>query len=368
VRDAAARLTHVAGKIGNRGADGERRRWMRYVRAMSSARTSIAILLTSLALITTRLGERPARADAEVLTIGTSVPANSTWGAAFRAWAKSVKAESQGRLELRFYYASQQGEEATLVTKMRTGQLDGAALTAVGLGNIDRTIEAFELPGLFADWTKLDQARDGLAADVAARLRDRGFTLIGLYDMGVTRLFTTGAEVASPADLRTVQPAVLPNDLVVASLLTAIGDIDPVHLGLREVLPNLSSGRVDAVFAAPLFAEQLQWTSSLDVMMSPPIAYSIGGVVFADRRLQQLPNDLRLLLVRSGENVTQTLRKTIRNADALALVRVRAHVKVIEPTAAQLSEWAKVYAKQRAAVRGDVFDAAFLDRLIELAR
>src|SRR4051794_7369296 len=77
---------------------------------------------------------RSARADdATTLKIGTLAPAESPWGQVFKVWQKGVKERSNGAVELQFFWNGQQGDEVAMVGKMRTGQLDGAAITATGL-------------------------------------------------------------------------------------------------------------------------------------------------------------------------------------------------------------------------------------------
>ena len=52
----------------------------------------------------------------------------------------------------------QAGDENLMVQKIRSGQLDGAAVTVFGLAQTGVTdILVFQLPGLFTNWAKLDQ-------------------------------------------------------------------------------------------------------------------------------------------------------------------------------------------------------------------
>ena len=46
--------------------------------------------------------------------------------------------------------------------QMRTGQLDGAAVTANGLSMIYKDVLVLQLPGLYRNWAKLDSARNGM--------------------------------------------------------------------------------------------------------------------------------------------------------------------------------------------------------------
>jgi TRAP-type C4-dicarboxylate transport system substrate-binding protein len=99
---------------------------------------------------------------AEVIKLGTLAPAASPWGQVFKVWAEAVSTKSNGRLTLEIFYNGQQGDEGAMVGKMKSGQLDAAALTGVGLGKIYKPILALQIPGLLRTWPKIDAARDAM--------------------------------------------------------------------------------------------------------------------------------------------------------------------------------------------------------------
>ena len=115
----------------------------------------------------------------EVIKIGTLAPKASPWGQVFTVWEKAVKEKSNGAVELQFFYNGQQGDEGAMVGKMKAGQLDGAAVTAVGLGKIYKPISALQMPGLFTSWAKLDAARDAMKGEFEKGLNDNGFMSVG---------------------------------------------------------------------------------------------------------------------------------------------------------------------------------------------
>src|SRR5580765_2379539 len=136
------------------------------------------------------------------LKIGTLAPRESPWGQVFRVWQKAVKQKTGGTVNLEFYWNGTQGDEDAIVAKMKTGQLDGAAITAVGLGVIHRDTLVLQLPGVFGSWQKLDAARGALRERFEAGFKAAGFTLIGWGDVGMDRLMAHGYAVASPAALK----------------------------------------------------------------------------------------------------------------------------------------------------------------------
>src|ERR1700723_1953170 len=114
-------------------------------------RRCLALLLVVGALAVAS-SPRLAHADTVTLTVGTLAPAESPWGKVFKVWKKAVNLRTNGSLDLQFFWNGQQGDEGAMVGKMRTGQLDGAALTANGLSMIYKDVLVLQLPGLFRDW------------------------------------------------------------------------------------------------------------------------------------------------------------------------------------------------------------------------
>src|SRR5262245_17318965 len=99
-------------------------------------RRAVGSLLAALSLVAGVGISQEASAAEQVLKIGTLAPASSPWGQVFRVWEKAVKEKSGGRIEIQFFYNAQQGDEGAMVSKIKSGQLDGAAVTAIGLSKI----------------------------------------------------------------------------------------------------------------------------------------------------------------------------------------------------------------------------------------
>ena len=71
-----------------------------------------------------------ARAE-NVLKFGTLAPQRSPWGQVLGVWQRAVKERTKGELEVRFYWNGTQGDELSMVDKIRSGQLHGAAIRSV---------------------------------------------------------------------------------------------------------------------------------------------------------------------------------------------------------------------------------------------
>lgn len=305
---------------------------------------------------------------AEVLKLGTLAPKSSPWGQVFTVWEKAVKEKSGGRLELQFFYNGQQGDEAAMVAKMKAGQLDGAAVTVVGLSKIYKPILALQLPGLFSSWSKLDSARNAMKAEFEKGVSDAGFRLVGWGDVGMVYRMSKGFAVRTPEDLSGKKPYMWRDDAIEPAFYQIIGGVTPVPLNIPEVLPNLNTGAINIVSAPALAAEQLQWASKLDHIVSDSIGFSIGALVFSSKRCDSLPEDLRQIVLDTGKVAASALTSRIRNEDAAAFGRMKGKMTVITLLAPEKAKWDGIYKQVRQRLTQGTFSPELVAKLEGLAK
>ena len=325
----------------------------------------IATLLSALALVCVTAFAREASAG-EVLKIGTLAPGQSPWGQVFKVWEAAVKKKSEGKLELHFFYNGQQGDEGAMVGKMKAGQLDGAAVTAVGLSKIYKPILALQIPGLFTSWAKIDAARENLKGDFEKGISDAGFRLLGSGDVGQVHLMSRGFPVKHPNDLKGKAPYMWRDDVVQPIFYQVIGGVTPVPLNVPEVLPQLNTGAVNVVNAPALAAEQLQWAPRLDHINEPVGGIAIGGLVFTAKRVDALPGDLRAIFEETGKIAANALTTRIRNEDAAAFGRLKGKMKLISDV--DRGAWDGVFKQVRARLGQGTFSPELIAKLEKFAQ
>jgi TRAP-type C4-dicarboxylate transport system substrate-binding protein len=326
------------------------------------------VTLAAAALAAVTFASTPAEAQT-VLKIGTLAPGDSAWGKEFKHWAKDVNDDTQGALQLDFQWNGQAGDEVLMVQKMRSGQLDAAAVTAVGLAQTGVTdVLLFQLPGLFANWGKLDQARNAMKAEFDADFQAKGFTILGWGDVGAAKVMSVGFEVHHPSDLQGKGCYFLSGDPIGPKLFAAIGGINAKEVSVPEILPGLTNGTINVLVAPPLAAEQLQWSSRVTHIGTLTTAFGIGAIIISTPKYQALPDNLRDVLTKRGAESAERLTKTIRNLDAQSFARLKANKSAYELSDAEKQEWKDVFDKVRQSVRGSVFTPARFDRVHQLAK
>ena len=322
------------------------------------------VILAALALV---LGAKTARAESTTLKIGTLAPAESPWGQVFKIWAKGVNERTNGALSLQFFWNGQQGDEGAMVGKMRTGQLDGAAITATGLSMIYKHVLVLQLPGLFRDWSKLDRAREAMKGSFDAEFEKQGFKILGWGDVGMAHLMTKGFEVHVPADLKHKNCFFIAGDPIEPMFYSVIGDVTPKQVSVPEILTGLTSNTINVVIAPALAAEQLQWASRLDHINTQPSGIGIGALVFANAKIKSLPADVQAALIETGKMAGDALTGRIRREDGAAFGRLKARMTAYEPNPGEQQQFEAIFAETRKRLRGTTFDPKVFDDAVRYA-
>jgi len=311
----------------------------------------------------------PALAWAQPVTLKVSslAPRESPWGQVLRTWVKAVHAKTKGQVEIDIYWNSTQGDEPAQVAKMKTGQLDGAVVTAVGLGGVVNDVNALQMPGLFADWEHFDKAREAVRPRLEQRFKDAGFELIGWGDVGLDHLMSKGYPVHLPGDLKGKKPWVWTEDPIMAAVFQFIG-VPTDATSAPEAITDLTQGKADLVSVSALAAEQLQWSSRLDHLNLMVVAPNIGGMVMRKASLDKLTPEQRAAVVDTGKLACQALTVRIRKEDQKALERVKQRMEVVTPTPAELAAWKKVFAEARARLAKGTFSPEVVKAIEDAAR
>ncbi len=316
---------------------------------------------------------------AETLKIGTLAPQQSIWGGVFDIWAKAVAKKSGDKLVLQFFYNGQQGDEAAMVGKMKAGQLDGAAITAVGLSKIYKPILALQLPGALTSWDKLAKAQDQLKGQFEKGLKDGGFDLLGWGNVGQAHFFTRGKDkVHLPGDLKSRKPYMWRDDNISPVFYQVVG-ATPVPLNVPEVLPQLKTGNVDALNAPSLAVEQLQWGGELASVGEDPTGCAIGAIVMSSKRMESLPGDLRTILLDTGAIASKALGKKVIDEDTAAFGRLAGKkdpttnkysggkLDVVQYSADEKTAWSNAFKTTRKRLAQGTFDADLISKIEGIA-
>jgi len=307
------------------------------------------------------------------LKLGTAAAPDSPWGQVFKTWRKAVEAktgyaEGKSGVSFDFFFNSTQGTEATMVDKMKAGQLDGAAVTSVGLGKIDKRLLAVQVPGVMRSWKQVDAVRGTIQAEYDKFLTDKKFTPIVWADVGKAHFLSKGFQVKVPDDLKGKSPWVYAEDPILKSVYATIGGVNPFPAELMQVLPNLDNGKINCMSVSALAAEMLQWNSKFDYAVDTVNGIVVGGLVMSSDALDKLPADQKAAVIDTGAamgNSGAGLKARIRNEDAAAWDRFkkRTGVTLYSPTPDELAKWSNVFKTARGTLKAGTFDPGLVGKI-----
>ncbi len=279
-------------------------------------------------------------ASAQERRIATLAPPGSSWMKVLNKGAAAIDKATDGRVKTKYYAGGSQGDERDVVRKMRLGGIDGAALTSVGLSMIYSGIRVLELPRLFDNTEEMDYVRSRMWPYFQKKFEQKGYMLGEPGDVGFI-YFMSKQPVSNMSDLKKVKVWMWTDDELVRAMFKKLG-VSGVPLGVPDVLPALSTGRITGCYGSPLVGIALQWASKVRYMTSMPMSYAIGGsVIRKDVWEKSTPADQKIQET-VAKNLGKVMRRTVRkdNKDAQKQM-TRKGVKIVETSAAMVAEFDK---------------------------
>jgi len=330
------------------------------VRVLSLVTLCLGILLAP----TTMRTPASANGSAEI-RMATIAPKGSKAERILRAWDMSVREKTGGRVKFRFYPGGVAGDERDVLRKMKVSQLDATTLTSVGLGQIVRSASVLQVPGLFKNYKELAAVRSAMDAEWRKSFDDAGYQLLGWFDIGFGRVFST-QPIARPSDLKKTRPWVWRDDPVFPELMKIVG-ANGIPLGLPEVFPALQTKMVDTVIASPTAALGLQWFTNLPYMTKQADVALVGATLITNQLYKSLPPDAQQILTETGKQAHQKALELIASEEQTDYSTLKARgVKEVD-TAPHAAEWAKAYGELRTRLTGKLFSKELLERVTAAA-
>jgi TRAP-type C4-dicarboxylate transport system substrate-binding protein len=332
------------------------------VKQISHQKKLLAACATALAIGTAYAPA--AHADGTELRIASLAPSGSPWMDVLNKAAGDVKDKTAGRVTFKYFEGGQQGDEKDFVRKMQGGQLDGAAVTAIGLSMIDESIRVLELPMMFQNVDELDYVADKMWPMFQARFAKKGFKLADRGEVGWI-YFLSKDKVESIDNLKGMKLWQWGDDSLVASMFKKF-KLTGVPLGVPEVDAALTSGRINACYGSPVAAVALQWYTKVKFMTSMPMSFAIGATVITNDAWKKLSPEDQKTLDELGRKSSAKLRRTIRKANEDSKdTMTRKGVTIVTTPQAMVDEFTKGSLDVWKELVGKVYSQEDLDTVIK---
>jgi len=301
----------------------------------------------------------PLASGQTVIKIATLAPENSAWDKVFKRYEREVEEASAGSIDLKVYNGGVQGDEEVVVRKMKSGQLDGAAVTAVGLSKIVPNALVLQLPGLFNNYKELDYVRKKMNDEITAEFDKKGYVFLGWGDVGFAYIFSN-TPVEKPEDLKNVKMWAWSSDPIASVIISEAGG-NPIPLAVPDVLPSLQTGAVDGFTTSPLAGIALRWFTKAKFMGAKKVAVGIGASVMTKSTWNKLTPEQQAILKEASMKWHKKLVSKVRKDNKKSLkVLKKQGIKLVKVNEEQSSKWDALAVKVQNKLAGKVYSKEIL--------
>ncbi len=185
-----------------------------------------------------------AHAQALKLTLGHGAAVGNPRHEASVKFAEVVKAKSGGRIEVQVAPSAQLGDDAAMVTALRTGALDMSANSQGAVANAVPEYAAFGMPFAFSSPAAAFKLLDGaLGKELADKSAEKGLILLGTWDNGIRQMTNSKRPISKVEDMKGLKMRV-PPDATLVDIMTALG-AESQQIKFAELYVALQQGVVD---------------------------------------------------------------------------------------------------------------------------
>lgn len=263
------------------------------------------------------------------LTLGHgAAPGNPRHEAAV-LFAERVKAKTQGRIEIQVAHSAQLGDDAAMVTALRSGTLDISANSQGAVANVVPEYAAIGLPFLFSDVQKAWQMLDGpVGEELAKRTAAKGMVVLGFWDNGIRHVTNSKKAIKLPTDLKGLKIRT-PPDTMTVDIMQTLG-ADTQQIKFAELYVALQQGVVDGqenplanIASAKLYEVQKYLTLTGH-------KYETNPFVMSKRSWDKLTPADQKIFTEAAAEATQAQRKLSKEADEKLVAELKAKGVQIE--------------------------------------
>lgn len=273
----------------------------------------VAILAITLVLSHVALAQN-------AIKLATVVPQASVWDKNLKQMADEWRDATGGRITVTVFSGGSQGDESTVLRKMRLDALQAAAFTAVGLGTIDSAFNVFDIPFFFDSYDELNYVTDKLTPVLRKRVEPKGFMLLNWGHGGWTQIFTK-RPVQSVDDLKHIKLwTSAGNDRMVQWFKS--NGFEPRAMAMTDILTGLTTGMIEGLPTTPLAASLFQWDKQTPYMLDIGLAPIVGAGVITTKAWKAIPDADKPKLLAAADGVEKRLRVEVPKLDANAVVEM----------------------------------------------
>jgi tripartite ATP-independent transporter DctP family solute receptor len=278
------------------------------------------------------------QAQAVKLTLGHgAAPGNPRHEAAVK-FAEVAKARSAGRIDVQVAPSAQLGDDAAMVTALRTGALDLSANSQGAIANSVPEYAAFGMPFLFTTSAQAFKLLDGpLGKELADKSAEKGMVVLGYWDNGIRHMTNGKRPISKVEDMKGLKMRT-PPDAVLVDIMQSLG-AEAQQIKFAELYVALQQGVVDGqenplvnIHASKLYEVQKHLALTSHMFQMTPF-------VMSKRSWDKLSEADRKAVTEAAAEATALQRRLSQESDDKVLADLKAKgVQVTMPDKAAFAK------------------------------
>lgn len=305
-------------------------------------------------------------AQGKPLRMATVAPKTSPWVDELNRMGQVWGEKTSGRA--RMVVISDLASESSVIARLGTGGSELAALSIVGLAQVDEAFNVLALPFFFQSDAELIQVLGKLTPVLKQRLEAKKLHLVLWGHGGWVQVFSK-QPIRTIAELQKAKLFTSEGDAKTVAWYTQNG-FHAVPLAASEIPKQLKlpTGAIDATPSVPPLALAMQFYKDAPNMLDIRVAPLVAGVVMSDAAWQKLSAEDRTTILGIAAETEKKLFANAAGLDASHIKEMQASgLKVITLDAKAAGEFRTAADKLTATQRGsmipaDVYDLAVRER------
>lgn len=276
------------------------------------------------------------------LTLGHgAAPGNPRHEASVK-FADVVKAKTNGRIEVQVAPSAQLGDDAAMVTALRTGAIDMTANSQGAVANAVPEYAAFGMPFMFSNPAQAFKVLDGaLGKELADKSAEKGMIVLGYWDNGIRQMTNSKRPINKVEDMKGLKMRT-PPDATLVDIMQALG-AEAQQIKFAELYVALQQGVVDGqenplvnIHSSKLYEVQKYLAMTNHQFQMTPFLMS-------KRTWDKLSEADRKVVQEAAAEATALQRKLSQEADDKLLADLK--TKGVQVTVVDKTAFAKATAK-----------------------
>ena len=279
--------------------------------------------------------------NAATFKIATISPDSLSWMKKLRSGAKQIEELTEGRVNIKIYPGGVQGDDATVLRKMRIGQLHAGVVAAGSLTRFYPDLQIYNLPLQFRSGVEVEYIRGKLDRMIADGLSAAGNITFSFTETGFAYLMSK-EPVTSVANLKNLKAWIPDGDPIAAELVKSFG-VSPIPLNITDVLAGLQTGLINAVMAPPAVALALQWHNHVNYITDLPLVYIYSMMAMDEKAFTRIDEKDQLIMREVMNRVFEEVEQNTRVDNERALEAISAiGIEKLKVSNDELVEWQSI--------------------------